>query len=315
MSNRTLPLNTKNNQYKKHLAWFLDMMAAEKGAADNTLAAYRHDINQFFAFTGIESPEQISVKDISFYINKLGEKAFAPKTQARKLSALREFCRFLFSEKILKDNPTANILTPKQEKPLPKFLTPQQIRQLVERAQNHKSLSGKRIGVMIQLMFATGLRVSELVALPENAINYNKHQLSVCGKGSKERLIPISQSAIEAILDYTNKTRDNFIAKGKKSPWLFPSKTAADGHITRDAFFKELKKLAAECGFDTRLISPHTLRHSFATNLINHQADLRSVQKMLGHESVATTEIYTHITSQRLMDTVKQKHPLQRLKI
>lgn len=315
MSNRTLPLNTKNNQYKKHLAWFLDMMAAEKGAADNTLAAYRHDINQFFAFTGIESPEQISVKDISFYINKLGEKAFAPKTQARKLSALREFCRFLFSEKILKDNPTANILTPKQEKPLPKFLTPQQIRQLVERAQNHKSLSGKRIGVMIQLMFATGLRVSELVALPENAINYNKHQLSVYGKGSKERLIPISQSAIEAILDYTNKTRDNFIAKGKKSPWLFPSKTATDGHITRDAFFKELKKLAAECGFDTRLISPHTLRHSFATNLINHQADLRSVQKMLGHESVATTEIYTHITSQRLMDTVKQKHPLQRLKI
>ncbi len=308
------PLNIKNNHHKKYLAWFLDMMAAEKGAADNTLAAYRRDINQFFAITGVDV-EQISSEDVAFYVGKMGEKAFAPKTQARKLSALREFCRFLFSEKILKDNPTANILTPKQEKPLPKFLTPLQICQLIKQAQNHKSIPVKRIGVMIQLMFATGLRVSELVSLPENAINYDKLQLNVRGKGSKERLIPISQSAKDAVLEYTNKSRDKFIAKGKKSPWLFPSKTAADGHITRDAFFKELKKLAAECGFDIRLISPHTLRHSFATNLINHQADLRSVQKMLGHENVATTEIYTHITSQKLMETVKQKHPLQHLKI
>ena len=307
-------MSTKNNRYKKYLIWFLDMMAAEKGAADNTLAAYRRDIDQFFALTEADV-EQISSEDVASFVGKLGEKKLTPKTQARKLSALREFCRFLFSEKILKDNPTANILTPKQKKTLPKFLTPEQINRLIEQAQTHDNPAFKRIGVMIRLMFSTGLRVSELIALPENAINYDKRQLSVCGKGNKERLIPISQTAIDAVLDYTQNFRSNFIIKGKKSPWLFPSKTAGDGHITRDTFFKELKKIALECGFDMHLISPHTLRHSFATNLINHQADLRSVQKMLGHESIATTEIYTHITSQRLMETVKQKHPLQRLKI
>ncbi len=299
---------------EKYLSWFLDMMAAEKGAAENTLDAYRRDIEQFFDITKTE-PEAISFEVVSDYIHELGRQAYTPKTQARKLSALREFCRFLFSEKILKDNPTANILTPKQEKPLPKFLTPEQISRLIDQAQNHNNFAFKRIGVMIRLMFATGLRVSELVALPENAINYDKRQICIKGKGSKERIVPISRNAAESVLEYALHCRDKFIAKGKKSTWLFPSKSAAAGHITRDAFFKQLKLLALECGFNARLVSPHTLRHSFATNLINHQADLRSVQKMLGHESVATTEIYTHITSQKLMETVKQKHPLQFLKI
>lgn len=289
------------------------MMAAEKGAADNTLAAYRRDINQFFAMTGVDV-EQISSEDVAFYVGKMGEKAFAPKTQARKLSALREFCRFLFSEKILKDNPTANILTPKQEKPLPKFLTPLQICQLIKQAQNHKSIPVKRIGVMIQLMFATGLRVSELVSLPERAVNFDKKQVMVKGKGSKERIVPISIQALNSLKTY-GQYRQLFCKNGKTSQWLFPSKSAQSGHITRDTFFKQLKQLALECDLDARLISPHTLRHSFATNLLNHHADLRSVQKMLGHENIATTEIYTHITSDKLMETVRQKHPLHNFKL
>lgn len=300
--------------WKKYISWFLDMMSAEKGATENTLQAYRRDIEQFFEITETE-PENILPQTVSDYIKKLNVMAYTTKTQARKLSALREFCRFLFSEKILKDNPTTNILTPKQEKPLPKFLTPEQILQLIQQAQNHHSFSFKRIGVMIELMFATGLRVSELVALPDNAINYDKRQLCVRGKGNKERIVPISRKAIETVLDYTESYREKFIVKNKKSSWLFPSKSAVSGHITRDTFFKQLKLLALECGFNSQLVSPHVLRHSFATNLINHQADLRSVQKMLGHESVATTEIYTHITSKKLMETIRQKHPLQYLKI
>ena len=232
-----------------YLQLFLDTMAAEKGAAVNTLDAYQRDILQFFEICPVP-PEKISEQNISAYIQELGNRYYSPKSQARKLSAMREFCRFLFSENILRENPAANISSPKQEKPLPKFLTPVQIDVLSKTAQEHSNFSIKRIGVMIDLMFATGLRVSELISLPERAINTDKKQIMVKGKGSKERIVPVADSAIRKVLEYCNTYRNNFIAEGKTSNWLFPSKSSQSGHITRDTFFKNLKMLAIEAELD-----------------------------------------------------------------
>ena len=221
----------------------------------------------------------------------------------------KDFCRFLYSEKVISTNPAAYILTPKQEKPLPKFLSVEEIEKLIDTAFAKKDYRYWRIGVMIELMYATGLRVSELVGLPENSINYGKKLVTLVGKGNKERIVPIAGRVITALQEYL-PLRKEFIKKNSSSTWLFPSLTAVSGHLTRDAFYKDLKKLAADCGIYPSRISPHVLRHSFATHLLNNNADLRSVQKMLGHENITTTEIYTHIIPQKLGDVVRSKHPL-----
>ncbi len=288
---------------------FLINAAAEKGSAQLTIAAYKADILQFWEFSKIKSPEEITEKKIELFLQHLQTEDYAPKSLARKLSALKEFCKFLHSEKIIKTNPAAYILTPKQEKPLPKFLNIEEIKLLIDTAFAKKDYRYWRIGVMIELMYATGLRVSELVGLPVNAVNYNRGLVTVIGKGSKERVVPIAEKALSCLQDYAD-LRNEFIKKNSNSPWLFPSLTATSGHLTRDAFFKDLKKLAVDCGISPTRVSPHVLRHSFATHLLNNDADLRSVQKMLGHENISTTEIYTHITSTKLGDTVRKKHPL-----
>ena len=292
---------------------FLAMMAAEKGASQNTISAYNRDLEQFLMFRAAQNPDIIDKQEIRNFIQYLHSRGFAPKTIARKLSAIREFCKFLYSEKYIPDNPAQNILTPKQEKPLPKFLTVDEIEKLIETATKSGDYRMQRIAVMIELMYASGMRVSELVALPLNAINYKRGLLTIFGKGSKERVVPLATRAISTLQEY-DTLRQEFVKKNTTSPWLFPSLLATDGHLTRDAFYKDLKKLAAECGISPAKISPHVLRHSFATHLLNNNADLRSVQKMLGHENITTTEIYTHITSQKLFNTVQQKHPLAHYK-
>lgn len=288
---------------------FLEMLAAEHGAAANTVAAYDTDLTQFLEFGCFSSAAEISQSKIEDFLRYLNEHGFAPKSIARKLSAVKEFCTFLYSEKIISENPAQNVLTPKQEKPLPKFLSKKEIMALTDAALGSSDCRLQRIGVMIELMYATGLRVSELVGLPENAVNYDKGLITVLGKGSKERLVPVAGKALQLLQEYS-ALRKEFIKKNTKSPWLFPSLTAADGHLTRDAFYKDIKTLATQCGIYPSKVSPHVLRHSFATHLINNDADLRSVQKMLGHENITTTEIYTHITSQKVYDTVNRKHPL-----
>lgn len=290
---------------------FLDMMRAEIGASENTIAAYRRDLEQFAA--ACPQPfERIDGKDIAAYIRFLSEKNYAPRSVARKISALKDFFKFLYSEKEISANPTANISAPKQEKNLPKFLTPAEVRQLIDTAQNKNDIAFQRLAVMLELMYACGLRVSELVSLPENCINFDKKQILIRGKGSKERLIPIADTAVKTVIDYFDM-RQEFI-RGRKSVWLFPSKRSSCGHITRDAFYKDIKKLAAMAGISPSKVSPHVLRHSFATHLLHNGADLRAVQKMLGHADIATTEIYTHIMSGELLDEVRSKHPLSRLK-
>lgn len=288
---------------------FLQMMAAEKGSSLNTLNAYRRDLVQFLEFGDFADFTEITKPKIEEFIRDLNKRAYAPKSLARKLSAVKEFCKFLYSEKLLAENPAQNVLTPKQEKPLPKFLTFAEIEDLISTASHKNDYRWQRVAVMIELMYATGLRVSELVGLPLNAINYKKQTLSVMGKGSKERIVPVAERVLRAVNVYL-PLRAEFIKKNASSVWLFPSLTAVDGHFTRDAFYKDLKILAAECGIYPSKISPHVLRHSFATHLINNEADLRSVQKMLGHENITTTEIYTHIMAHKLMQTVCDKHPL-----
>ena len=291
---------------------FLEMMAAEKGSSQNTLSSYQTDLEQFTDYSELSAIKQITADVICRFIWHLHEQQYAPKTLARKLSAIREFCKFLYSEKIIDTNPAAEILTPKQEHLLPKFLTTEEIKNLIDTAKQKQDYRWHRVAVMIELMYATGLRVSELVCLPENAINYNKGLITVFGKGSKERVVPIAKEAMKCVMEYA-AYREDFIKKNSSSPWLFPSLSAADGHFTRNAFLKDLKTLAVDCGIYPAKISPHVLRHSFATHLINNDADLRSVQKMLGHENIITTEIYTHITSQKLQNIVQTKHPLAKM--
>lgn len=289
---------------------FLEMMSAERGAAQNTLEAYGRDVSQFLEYCGNVSLKNISADDIADFVQYLSKKEqLSSKTVARKISAVREFFKFLYTDKIIKENPAADVQTPKQQKPLPKFLTQEEIKQLIQAAMEGKTPAERRMCVMLELMYACGLRVSELVSLPENCINFDKRQIFIKGKGSKERIVPIAPQAIEAIFDYLSY-RDYFIKEGRKSIWLFPSKSSASGHITRDAFFKHLKEIAVSAGISPQKVTPHVLRHSFATHLLNHEVDLRSVQKMLGHESINTTEIYTHIISDKLIKTVQKLHPL-----
>ncbi len=293
---------------------FLEMMVAEKGASQNTVKAYRQDLEQFYDFTGCRDLSSITKEDITEFIQYLSSKRnFATKSISRKLSALREFFKFLFSEKDIQDNPSANLLMPKREKPLPKFLTRDEINKLIEAAESYDDLNHKRMAVMLELMYACGLRVSELVSLLENSINFEKGQILIRGKGNKERIVPVARAALDAVARYFDY-RDYFLKAKGKSIWMFPSKTSSSGHLTRDAFFKQIKNIAVKAGIPPSKISPHVLRHSFATHLLNKDVDLRSVQKMLGHEDIATTEIYTHIVSEKLIETVQKKHPLANLK-
>lgn len=287
------------------------MMVAEKGASENTVAAYRRDLLQLFELAESKDIATVKKNDLSLFVQELSNLSYSPKTIARKISALREFFKFLYSEKEIKDNPAMSLRAPKQEKPLPKFLSEQEIRLLLDAAEKHQNMAYKRIGAMLKLMYACGLRVSELVGLPENCINYEKKQILVRGKGNKERIVPVADLALSAVSDYCNY-RDVFLKSGRRSIWLFPS-ASKSGHLTRDAFFKAVKRLAAEAGLNAAKISPHVLRHSFATHLLNHHVDLRSVQKMLGHEDISTTEIYTHIISEELIKEVQEKHPLAQI--
>ncbi len=288
---------------------FLEMMSAERGASANTLEAYGRDVEEFLTYCGGMALKEISRDDVGDFVQYLGREGRSPKTVARKLSAVREFFKFLYTEKDIKDNPAADVLTPKQEKPLPKFLSEDEIKRLIAAAKECSGPKGRQMTAMLELMYASGLRVSELVSLPENCINFDRRQVFVRGKGSKERVVPVAPAAIQAVFDYLEQ-RDCFILEGRRSIWLFPSKSSRSGHISRDTFFKRLKELAVKAGIYPSRVTPHVLRHSFATHLLNHNADLRSVQKMLGHESINTTEIYTHILSDKLLETVQKLHPL-----
>ena len=287
---------------------FLEMLSAERGAAALTLDAYRRDLADFDGFLKGTAVATAGADDIRRYLARLDATGMAPRTAARRLSALRQFFKFLLTEGIRADDPTAVIDAPRQGRPLPKILSEAEVTQLIETARADESPEGVRLSAMLELMYASGLRVSELVALPLGTVARGDRAIVVRGKGDKERLVPLGAQALRAVRDYLT-VRPLFLAKGRVSRWLFPSR-AASGHLTRMRCGQLLKDLAVKAGVDPAKLSPHVLRHAFATHLLSHGADLRSVQQMLGHADISTTQIYTHVDVERLTALVTAHHPL-----
>jgi integrase/recombinase XerD len=298
-----------------HIETFLEMMAAERGASPRTLEAYSRDLTDvevFLAKRGQDVMAAVS-EDLRAYLDKLQRAAMAPRTAARRLSCLRQFYKFLYAEGVRKDDPTAVLDNPQLGRPLPKFLTEPEIDDLLGAARKLEGSKGLRMTAMLELLYATGLRVSELVSLPLAAVR-DKPAIIVRGKGNKERLIPVGQAARDALKKYIG-VREKFLStKQKSSSWLFPA-AAKSGHLTRASFANMLKDIAARAGISPSQVSPHVLRHSFATHLLSHGADLRSLQQMLGHSDISTTQIYTHVLDERLQSLVKDNHPLAKLKL
>lgn len=297
---------------------FLDMMSAERGASINTLSAYRRDLLDFSSHRAAKggNAKTASRDDIKAYLALLSTSGAAGSTQARRLSALRQFFAFLYSDGMRKDDPTDAIDAPRRERPLPKILSRPDMDALIAaaRVQAESSSEGLRLLCMVEMLYASGLRVSELVTLPFAAARNRDGFLLVKGKGQKERLVPLNDHAREAIKNWLD-VRDEFLPKGARRShaerYLFPSR-GAEGHITRRRMGQMLKELALAANLDPDKLSPHVLRHAFATHLVEGGADLRSVQTMLGHADIATTQIYTHVAKDHLTQVVESAHPLSR---
>ncbi len=291
---------------QKYIDAFLEMIVAERGASPRTVEAYGRDIIDLNAFLSHKNIalHKADCSDLQNYMRQIAAAHMTPRTQSRRLSAIREFYRFLYSEDIIAKNPADYLESPKLGKALPKYLTEEEIDRLIRFGKDYS----RRMGVLLEILYATGLRVSELVGLPIVGVTEDNKTLTVNGKGSKERTVPLGESAADALNDWLIH-REFSLKRGRTSKWLFPSATKS-GHLTRDGFFKALKVIALNAGIDPERVSPHVFRHSFASHLIAHDADLRSVQKMLGHADIATTEIYTHILQDRLKKTVEKSHPL-----
>ncbi|MCR9219168.1 MAG: site-specific tyrosine recombinase XerD [Alphaproteobacteria bacterium] len=300
----------------RHLDPFLEMMTAERGAAANTRAAYRRDLADYCGFLSArgEGPERAPSDAISAYLSHLAAAGAKATTAARRLSAIRQFHRFLQAEGVRPDDPTAVVDAPKRGRPLPKILSEAEVDRLLEAARAGTSAATEadrlRLACLLELLYATGLRVSELVGLPLAAVRREEPFLMVRGKGGKERLVPLSEPARRALSAY-RAARAAHLPGKSESPFLFPSRSA-DGRLTRQRFGQMLKALAVEAGLDPDRVSPHVLRHAFASHLLANGADLRAVQKMLGHADISTTQIYTHVLNDRLKRLVAEKHPLAR---
>jgi integrase/recombinase XerD len=306
---------------------YLDMLAAERGAAPNTLEAYRRDLEDFSANLS-EQSGAIAAADgdaIRRYLGALAKRGFSAASVARRLSAIRQLYRFLYAEGLRKDDPAAAIEGPKRGRPLPKVLSIAHVDQLLGTARAAFEdttrpptlrLRAARLNCLLEVLYATGLRVSELVSLPASAARRDERMLIVRGKGNKERLVPLNEAAKRAMRDYLAlreevEQRNGKVQKGaiKPSRWLFPS-FGESGHLTRQHFARDLKALAVEAGLKPKQVSPHVLRHAFASHLLQNGADLRSVQTLLGHADISTTQIYTHVLEERLKSLVRDLHPL-----
>jgi integrase/recombinase XerD len=292
---------------------FLEMLAAERGASLNTIAAYRRDLLDFREHAG--NLATAGARDVRDYLSALPKRGLSASSQSRRLSALRQFFRFQLAEGNRDDDPSATAERPKPRPHLPKLLSVADVEKLLAAARaeavatalsKERRLAALRVFALIELLYATGLRVSELVSLPEAAGRGGRPFIAVRGKGGRERLVPLNDSAHAALAGY----REAKAALGKPvGKWLFPADSAS-GHLTRQAFGRELKSVAARAGLDARKVSPHVLRHAFATHLLSGGADLRSVQTLLGHADISTTQIYTHVMDDRLKDLVNKHHPL-----
>jgi integrase/recombinase XerD len=303
-----------------HMESFLEMMSAERGAANNTLLSYERDLEDAYSFLkqrGVKPTEAVS-EDLRAYLSHLSQQGFKASSQARKLSALRQFYKFLYAEGLRTDDPTGVLDAPKKARSLPKVLSVDDVSRLIEQAELEAAradgdvIARLRMRALIELLYATGMRVSELVALPASVLAQNGRFLVIRGKGNKERMVPLSHSAIRAMQAYGKALADDNAAQKTpppESPWLFPSSGKA-GYLPRQVFARDLKGLAARAGIRVAAISPHVLRHAFASHLLANGADLRAVQELLGHSDISTTQIYTHVLEERLHQLVQNHHPL-----
>ena len=296
----------------RHVEAFLEMLMAERAAAANTIAAYRRDILGFVSFLAERgtAPEGASADDVRAYLATASRAGINPRTAARRLSTLRQFYRFLASENIRPDDPTASIDSPKRGRALPKIMGEAEVEALLNAAASREGPEGARLAALLEVLYSTGLRVSELVGLPLAALGRDPRFMVVRGQGGKERMVPMGEKAEAALARY-REARAHFLRGGRESKWLFPSR-GAGGHLTRQRFAQLLKELALEAGLAPSKLSPHALRHAFATHLLNRGADLRSVQRLLGHADISTTQIYTHVLDDRLKSLVQTHHPLAR---
>lgn len=296
---------------------FLDMLSAERGASFNTQAAYRRDLKDFAAFLGQTPLDQAVSSEIMAYIENLSGRGFEKTTVARKISALKQFYGFLVSESILEKNPASRLTVGKPKRPMPKVLSETDVQTLLDGLSTTKTPEDIRLLALLEVLYASGLRVSELVSLPLRALVMNTQNkniepmVMVRGKGGKERLVPLNPSAIEALVNYLT-IRPTFLklCPVKGAAWVFPSNSQA-GHLTRQGFAMLLKQKAVNLGFPPHKISPHVLRHAFATHLLHNGADLMVIQKLLGHADISTTQIYTHVEPQHLKELINH-HPLVR---
>jgi integrase/recombinase XerD len=293
---------------------FLDMLAAERGASANTLSAYGRDLDDVLAYLKSRERDLASATtdDLRGYLVLLSESGFKPSSVARRLSAIRQLFKFIYAEGRRGDDPAAVLEGPKRGRTLPKVLSVKDVEQLLNAARAGMNdgaakptqrLRAARMLCLLETLYATGLRVSELIALPATAARTKQAMLVIRGKGGKERLVPLNDAARGAMADYLK------LAGKSESKWLFPS-FGESGHMTRQHFARELKELAASCGIAAAKISPHVLRHAFASHLLHNGADLRVVQTLLGHADISTTQIYTHVLEERLKSLVRDLHPL-----
>jgi integrase/recombinase XerD len=294
------------------------MLSAERGAAAHTIDAYRRDLAEFLAFLAAKGtdPKRAKPDHIRGYLASLARKGLAPTSRARKLSAIRQFFRFLLGESMRADDPCSVIDSPRLGRPLPKILSLAEVETLLEtaKAASETAADGAvrrralRLYAALETLYATGLRVSELIALPRKVLTADDQVLTIKGKGGRERLVPLNEAARNALAAHLAAVREDESRGRSISPWLFPS--AGGEHLTRQRFGQELKALALAAGIDPARVSPHVLRHAFASHLLERGADLRTVQQLLGHADISTTQIYTHVIEERLRRLVEEHHPL-----
>jgi integrase/recombinase XerD len=293
---------------------FVEMLRAERGASRNTELAYSGDLKDLEAFLSRrrQSPLNADATALRAYLKSLDYVGMTPRTVARRLSVMRQFFRFLLAERIREDDPASTLDSPRLGRPLPKVLSREEVDRLIEAARAKDEADGGRMATLLEILYAAGLRVSELVALPLSAVERDPSMLMVRGKGDKERLVPLSDPARVAIAAWL-RMRAVVLGEDESSRFLFPSR-GRSGHLTRQRFAQLLKEAALGAGIDPARVSPHVLRHAFASHLLEGGADLRSVQMMLGHADIATTQIYTHVLDEKLRSLVQDKHPLARRK-
>src|SRR5947207_8383507 len=309
----------------QHLETFLEMLAAERGAALNTLQAYRRDLEDFLAFLKHRGKPVTAATpaEIGAYLRAMSETGLAPASRARRLSAIRQLFKFLVGEGVIAEDPAHGLAGPKKSRALPKTLSVAEVDRLIETARRRtEATRGRdrvralRLHALIETLYATGLRVTELVTLPRSVLTGDGRVLTVKGKGGRERIVHLTPAARAALDRYLNvgREKDDDVAPMIATRWLFASRSA-EGHLTRQRLAQELKELATAAGLDAERISPHVLRHAFASHLLDRGADLRSVQQLLGHADISTTQIYTHVLEERLKKLVLEHHPLATRKV